>query len=183
MAGTKIRSKNDQRQYPTKKIKLDPDPITFDHSIQLDETSKSSGVEYFNRKSRKNEWYTQLEIEQLGNSLIEWALNDPEADKLSTYYKRHLICEDTIRLIRKKNPVFDEDCKLARDLIGCRLWSNSLRSNSGWRETTCLKLLPIYDEEYMEELRRIATERLQQQNAEQNKTVKVMIERYTEDKE
>jgi len=138
------------------------------------------GFVYFNRVSRQHEVYTPADRAALSASLLKWALEDPEADKLSKFYKTRLICEETIRLLRKKYPELDEDCRLASDLIGCRLWSNALRRK--WDPQTCIKFLPIYDEEYRSETIRMAELRIAQAQAEANKTIIVEMVDYGKDK-
>jgi hypothetical protein len=171
MAGNKMRSQ-DQRQSPTKKIKFKPDPATIHNSAKINEKSNlHDGVEYFDRESRKREWYTANEVQALGVKLLEWAVNDPMADKLNTFFAMKKKPAATIETLRAKFPEFDEDCILAREVIGCRLWNGALHAASGMRENAALKMLPCYDKEYRAETIRLATLKIAQEQASKPNTI------------
>jgi hypothetical protein len=109
---------------------------------------------------------------------LEWAVNDPLADKLNTFFAMKKKPATTIVSLREKFPEFDEDCRLAREVIGCRLWNGALRADSGMRENAALKFLPCYDQEYRDETIRLATLKIAQEQASKPNTIIVEMVDY-----
>jgi len=141
----------------------------------MDVTTKSTsrGLEYSDNKSRQREWYTEAQVTLLGKRLLEWALNSEDADKLQTFFARELIASSTVHDLKEKFAFFKADVELARELIGCRLWSGGL--NRKYDPGLASKYLPCYDKEYRDETVRMAKLKIEEKNAESGKVLNVFL--------
>lgn len=172
MAGTKIKHSYDCRKSPNKKHKYPVEHM----EVPAEEANENSSV-YFDHKTREQTWMTEQKIERLGVELLQW-VETPLATKLSKFFHARRITNQMVLEWCKKWPTFAADYQLAKEIIGGNLWDGALHVDSGIREGAALRFLPVYDNEYKEETIRITKLRIEEKNAEQNKVVKVLIERY-----
>ena len=170
------------RKTPTRKIKLEPNhQIEIDKSITAaQDVATPKGLEYFHRDSRQYEFFTEKEIEHMGSKVIQWALDNPRANKLMRFFWPLHIGEDTVTSLCKRFPRFKEDCDIARELIGGNLWEGALLPERNMREGTALRYLPSYDKEYRKETERIAKQRLEIAAAEPPKQIVALIPRFVD---
>jgi hypothetical protein len=173
------KSQDLRSQQPKFKKTYPVEHISQESITAVSTKSTSRGLEYWDNRSRQREWLTEAQITLLGKRLLDWALNSEDADKLQTFFAKELIASSTVNDAKEKFEGFRADIELARELIACRLWSGGL--NRKYDPGLSSKYLPCYDKEYREETERMAKLRIEEKNAEQNKTFKVLVERYTED--
>ena len=174
MAGTKIKHVQALRKSPTKKYKY---PAVH-MEIAVQEANKN-GLIYFNHLSHEQIWMTEMKIEKLGVELFKWALDDPEAIKLSKFFHSKGITRKVVLEWCEKWPRFAEDFQFAKEGIGLKLWKGALYVDSGIMEGPALWLLPCYDREFREETERMAKLRDGAKQDKANKTIIVEMVDYS----
>ena len=98
----------------------------FKESETLQYTSKAQGVAikegcvYFNPIHQERVWMTKKAICKICEDLCEWAINDPEALKVTLFFNDRGITWDVVDDWRKKFPNFDSAYKIALQAIGDR---------------------------------------------------------------
>lgn len=136
---------------------------------------------YYDHAHHEQTWMDEKRLAVLIEEMVNFALTNPGALKATLFLRQKGISNTKIHDWRKKWPQFDAAYQFCKNAVGDRLFVGGVTKQLS--EGIVTKAMPIHDEEWKEESERLAKMRVEEKNAEQNKTVKVMIERYTEDKE
>lgn len=136
---------------------------------------------YRDQNTQERTVMNEKKLDILIPKMIQFCRHDPSAVLIRKFLEQEGIGFKKAREWCKRWPRFEEAYEFAKGAIGCRLFEGALtRVYDG---ATARPALPIFLEEFKEESERMAKLRLEEKNAEQNKTVKVLIERYTEEEE
>lgn len=118
-------------------------------------TSKAEGVAikegsylYFNPIHQTKVYLTKKEISLLADKLVSWALNDPEALKITLFFNDRGMTWDVVSDIRKRHPGFDAAYKIALQAIGDRREIGAVKRELS--EGMVKYTLPLYDQSIRE---------------------------------
>ncbi len=143
------------------------------NTIEKQKPTKIVFDEYRDMFTLRMKPITPASLEKIGQELIEWALHDTRALKITQFFHERGIGSTTIKKWRDKHPSFDETYVYAKEVIGNRREMGGLQGeyDSGMVRSS----MPIYDDEWRstEEWR----SKLKDTSGQQG-NVRVVIEQY-----
>jgi|SRR5271157_2070861 len=131
---------------------------------------------YFNFRHRERCHFTARDIEILGQQIVEWAANDPQATIISKFYLARGIHHDTINELCKRNPQFKQDFTAAKQLVGIRREDGGLLKV--YEPGLIRHSMPLYDEGWKEETERLARIREQERITQETKPLTINMISY-----
>lgn len=117
----------------------------------INNTSKSEGVAiqdggyiYYNPIHQQKIYLTEKEIALLAEKLVKWALNDPEALKITLFFNDRGLTWSVVKDIRKRSPSFNAAYEISMQAIGDRRELGVIKRELS--EGIVKYTLPIYDQ-------------------------------------